>query len=313
MYYLGIDLGGTNIVAGLVDADCKIVETVSCKTNLPRPASEIIDDMASLCAQVIEKAGITKDQVSYVGIGCPGTCNGDTGIVEYSNNLKFDKLPLTEMMTKGLGKPVFVDNDANVAALGEVKFGAAKEYNDAVMLTLGTGVGGGIILDGQVYSGFNYAGAELGHMVIEKDGRQCSCGRRGCIEAYASATAIIRDTRKMAERHPESIINQLVNGDLSKVNGKTAFDAMRAGDKWGKKIVDNYIKYLGEGIINFINIFQPDIILIGGGISKEGDTLLIPLRRYVFKYAYGSKFLKRSKIACATLGNDAGIVGAAML
>ncbi|MBR3838403.1 MAG: ROK family protein [Clostridia bacterium] len=313
MYRIGIDIGGTNLAYGLVSEDGTLIKKVSYPVDSDMDDISITKCMAETTVKFISDCNISQEEVISIGLGVPGVCNDAKGVIVYTVNMPFRKTNVAKIFSEYTSIPIHMANDANCAALGEALCGGAKGYKTSVTITLGTGVGGGIIIDGKIYVGANGAAGELGHMVIRAKGEKCSCGRRGCIEAYASATAIIRDTRKMAERHPESIINQLVNGDLSKVNGKTAFDAMRAGDKWGKKIVDNYIKYLGEGIINFINIFQPDIILIGGGISKEGDTLLIPLRRYVFKYAYGSKFLKRSKIACATLGNDAGIVGAAML
>ncbi len=313
MYRIGIDIGGTNLAYGLVSEDGTLIKKVSYPVDSTMDDVSIAKCMAETAVSFIAECGISQEDVISIGLGVPGVCDDAKGVIVYTVNMPFRKTNIGKIFKEYTSIPIHMANDANCAALGEALCGGAKGHKTSVTITLGTGVGGGIIIDGKIYVGGNGAAGELGHMVIRAKGEKCSCGRRGCIEAYASATGIIRDTKKMAEKHPESIINQLVDGDLSKVSGKTAFDAMRAGDKWGKKVVDDYIKYLGEGVINYINIFQPDIILLGGGISKEGDTLLKPLRRYVFRYAYGSKFLKRAKIECATLGNDAGIVGAAML
>ncbi len=310
MYRIGIDLGGTNIAVGVVDDNYQIVGRAKCKTALPRPAEEIVADMVKTAFEAVKNAGLTMDDIKAVGVGCPGTCNGDTGIVEYSNNLKFDKLPLTEMMEKGLGKPVFVDNDANVAALGEAVAGAAKGVQTCVCITLGTGVGGGIIIDGKMYSGSNFAGAELGHTVIVVDGEPCNCGRDGCWEAYASATALIRQTTRAIEANPDSLMAKMANGNVS---GRTAFDAMRAGCPVGKQVVDTYIRYIASGLINVINIFQPEVLCIGGGICNEGETLMAPLREQIEAERYSKYSAKQTRLCVASLGNDAGIIGAAAL
>lgn len=312
MYRIGIDLGGTNIVAGVVDDQYNIIATAKCKTNLPRPAEEIIADMARMAREAAANAHLSMDDISMVGVGCPGTCNGDTGIVEYSNNLRFEQVPLKAILSDMLQKPVFVDNDANAAALGEYVAGAAKGVSSAVCVTLGTGVGGGVILDGKVYRGFNFAGAELGHSVIVVNGEECTCGRHGCWEAYASATALIRQTRQAMEQHPESIMWKLSDNG-QKVSGRTAFDAMRAGDPVGKRVVDTYIYYVACGLVNMINIFQPDVLCIGGGICNEGDTLILPLKAHIEAERYSKYAKKQTRLCVASLGNQAGIIGAAAL
>ena len=313
MYTIGIDLGGTNIVAGLVDDNCRLLTTVKVKTNLPRDPEAIIDDMAALCDRVMEQAGVTKADVAYVGIGCPGTCNTDTGEVEYANNLGFSHLMVGPMMQERTGLPVYIENDANAAALGEAMAGAAKDAPKSVCITLGTGIGGGIIIDGKVYSGSNFAGAELGHIVILTGGEQCTCGRRGCWEAYASATALIRQTREAMKQAPDSAMWRLAGGDLANVSGRTAFDAMRENDAAGKAVVDQYITYLACGLVDVINIFQPDVLCIGGGICKEGETLLAPVRKIIEQERYSKYSAKQTQLCIASLGNDAGIVGAACL
>lgn len=315
MYHLGIDLGGTNIVAGIVNDKCEIVAKVSCKTAVPRPEDEICDSMAALCKDVVKKAGLKMADIKEIGIGVPGAINPATGVVEYSANLFFHNWNLGDMMSERLNKKILIENDANAAAYGEFLAGSAKGATNSITITLGTGVGAGIIIDGKIYSGSNYAGAEMGHMVIVMDGRECNCGRKGCWETYASATGLINMTKEaiLGERADSSYMLKAVDGDISKVNGITAFDAMRNGDATGAAVVDKYIKYLGCGIVNAINIFQPDILSIGGGISHEGETLLAPLRAYVERERYTKHNDKQTVICAATLGNDAGIIGAAML
>ncbi len=312
MVTIGIDLGGTNIVAGVVDQHYRILASTKCKTYAQRPAESIIDDMAHICREAVKKAGLTMNDVAYVGIGAPGTCNPHTGEVEYANNLPFDNLPVRDMMHDRLRKPIYMENDANAAAWGEVKAGAAKGASSCICVTLGTGVGGGIVLDGKIYAGFNFAGAEIGHTVIVKDGAPCTCGRKGCWEAYASATALVAQTREAMKRHPESHMWKLAK-TLDGANGLTAFDAMRAGDAVAKAVVDAYIDYVAVGVIDMINIFQPEVICIGGGISKEGETLLGPMREKVERERYSRNSVRQSRLCAAELGNDAGVIGAACL
>lgn len=315
MYKLGIDLGGTNIVAGVVDKKYKIVAKASCKTAVPRPESEICDSMAEVAKKAVEKAKLTMDDIESVGIGVPGAVNPKTGVIEYSANLFFHNWEVVEMMEERLGKKVHIENDANAAALGEYLAGSAKGAKNAVAITLGTGVGGGIIIDGKIYSGSNFAGAELGHMVIVKDGKECACGRRGCWETYASATGLINLTKQkiLSEKLEFSYMLKLCDGDINKVNGRTAFDAMRDGDPTATSVVEEYISYLSCGLVNIINIFQPDVLCIGGGISNEGENLLAPVRSYVERERYTKHNDKQTVICKCTLGNDAGIIGAAYL
>lgn len=310
---IGVDLGGTNLVAGVVNEAYEIVAKVRCKTRADGSSEEIMQDIARLCREAAEKAGVTIEEIESVGIGVPGTCNMKTGIVEYVNNLNFENVPLVQRMNEMLHIPVYIGNDASAAALGEALAGAARDVNSCVCITLGTGVGGGIVIDGKIYEGCNYAGGELGHTVIQMNGEPCKCGRSGCWEMYASATALVRQTKHAMETHPRTLMWQLADGKLENVNGRTAFDAMRAGDMVGAAVVDQYIEYLACGVIDVVNIFQPDMICIGGGISHEGDTLLMPLREKVTLERY-SKFSKRqTEIVAAKLGNDAGIIGAAYL
>ena len=313
MYRLGIDLGGTNISAGLVGDGGKLLYKSSVPTEMDISDQQITEYMAKFCLRILKKCDVSEKDVESIGIGCPGVCDDKNGILLYTVNLPFRNTNIAEIFSKFIKVPVHLANDANCAALGEVVAGGAKGYKSSITITLGTGVGGGIIIDGKIYTGFNHAAGEMGHIVIDTEGEQCSCGRKGCLEAYASASALIRESKRAVQKHPESLINELCEHDLNKINAKTPFDAKRGGDPIGTEIVDKYIRDLGEGIINYINIFQPEIILLGGGVSKEGEYLLEPLREYVFQYSYGHELLPRTKIECAVLGNDAGIIGAAML
>lgn len=314
MYYLGIDLGGTNIAVGVVDENNQIIARATSKTKVDS-AEQVADAMAETVYAALNNAGITLNDVPWVGLGSPGTINKATGIIEFSNNLPFKNTPMQKMLSERLeGKKILMENDANAAAYGEYMAGALKGADNAVAITLGTGVGGGVIINHKIYSGSNYAGAELGHTVIVVDGRHCTCGRDGCWETYASATGLIKTTKEYMEKAPkDSPLWTLVEGDIEKVSGRTAFDAMRQGDPIGKEIVDVYIKYLSVGIINMINIFQPDILCIGGGISNEREALLAPVREYVEKEQYAMNSSKKTVVCRAELGNDAGIIGAALL
>ena len=311
-YYIGIDLGGTNIKAGVVNDNYEIIAKATTKTMLPRPAEEICADMAKVSLEAVEQAGLTLNDIESVGIGTPGTANSATGIIEYSNNLGFLNLPVVDIMQKHINKPFYVENDANAAAYGEFLAGAAKGANDAVCITLGTGVGGGIIINGKIYSGFNFAGAEIGHTVVDPNGPECTCVRKGCFEVFSSATGLVRMTKEAMYEDKGSIMWQMNEQD-GKVSARTAFNAMRAGDRAGKAVVDKYIRYLACGITNTINIFQPDILCIGGGVCNEGDPLLLPLKELVAKEVYTKNSAKNTEIVIAKLGNDAGIIGAAFL
>ncbi len=317
MYYLGIDLGGTNIAAGIVDESYQLVAKKSIPTGAHRDAEAIISDMATLCLDLIAEQGLTVADIVCAGIASPGIADGRTGMVMYANNLPFLKTPICAMLAEKTGiARVCLDNDANAAAWGEAVAGAAKGTSNSVMITLGTGVGGGIIIDNKVYSGFNAAGAELGHIVIEYEGRPCSCGRNGCWEAYSSATGLINMTREkieacLASGRATAMIEMTDSG--KNVSGRTAWNAMRAGDEAGREVVDMYVHYLACGLVNIVNIFQPEVISLGGGVANERDNLLKPLIPIIQKKQYGGGIVPQTELRIAQLGNDAGIIGAALL
>lgn len=309
MYYIGIDLGGTNIAAGVVNDAGKIVVKDSIPTGRERDVTDIIKDMADLALKVTKDAGLTPKDIKSVGIGCPGTVDSQNGIVVYANNLKMDKTPVSAEFRKVFDVPVYLENDANAAAYGEY-VASGEKVGCYVFMTLGTGVGGGIILDGKIYRGFNCAGGEIGHTSIVMDGKPCTCGRRGCFEAYASVTALIEQTKEKMAQCPDSIMHDWVK-EKGKVSGRTAFDCAKQGDKAATEVRDTYIRYVAEGMSNIINIFQPEMFVIGGGISKEGDVLLKPIKEYVDKNDY-NRYMPKTRIEIAKLFGDAGIVGAAL-
>ena len=301
MYYVGIDLGGTNIKTGIVNEQGKIVAKSSIPTKSDRTADEVAFDMAFEVLNIVKSNKISMDELVGVGIGSPGAINSGAGIVDYSPNLGWYNVPIAELILKRVKKPVKVSNDANVAALGETLFGAGKGYKDTILVTLGTGVGGGVVIGGKLFEGNESKGAELGHSVIVVNGQQCGCGRRGCFEAYSSATALIRETKEAMLRDRGSKMWDFVGGDIDKVDGKTAFET------------ENYVLYLSEGLLNLCNIFRPEAIMLGGGVCAQGDNLLNRLKVRMQALHYGYQGTPAVDLLIASLGNDAGIIGAAAL
>lgn len=308
MYRIGIDLGGTNIAVGVVNEHYEIVAEASLPTGAQRPAEQVVADMCRAVELAMEKADITPAHCASIGIGSPGTCDGENGVVARAYNLGWFNVPVCAMMTEHFGLPCRLSNDANCAALAETVAGAAVGCRNMVLVTLGTGVGGGIIQDGKIVSGVGGTGAEVGHALLVLDGEPCTCGRRGCWEAYSSATALIRQARQAAAEHPESLL-----AGAEEITGKTVFDAADRGDETANAVVDRFCDYLGAGVTNIVNALAPEVILIGGGISRQGERLLAPVRRYVEKNCFGGKDGAIPIIAAARLGNDAGIIGAAAL
>lgn len=311
-YSLGIDIGGTNIAAGVVDESFNIVAKSKVKTNPERGYKEVLSDIALAGELAVKEACLSLKDMKWVGMGCPGTCNIDSGLVEYANNLKWENVPLKRFVGDALGIPAYIENDANAAALGEYYAGAAKGAKSAIVITLGTGLGAGIIIDGKIFSGSNYAGAEIGHTVINVDGEPCTCGRKGCFEAYCSATALVKFTKRSIEQNPSSLMVRFAEKE-GKISGRTAFNAAKEGDQAGREVVDLFIKNLSCGIINTINVFQPNILCIGGGVSNEGDNLLIPLKECISKEVYSKNSDSNTEITLCKLGNNSGIIGAALL
>jgi glucokinase len=310
MYSIGIDIGGMSIKTGLVK-DGVIIEQNRVKTA--KTPKECIIDMVGQINTLLKNNGVSVEQLNGIGIGCPGAVSRETGMVEFLPNLGWEKVPLVEELKNHFDVDVVLSNDANVAALAETMYGCAKDYNTSVMFTLGTGVGGGIVIDNKLFEGGWSRGAELGHATLFLDGEQCTCGRTGCIECYTSATALMKQTREAMLADKNSLMWDYVGGDIEKVDGRTAFECEKKGDKAAKTVVDNYVKYLGESILNMLNIFRPEAFILGGGVSAQGKNLTDRLEAYCEKFDYGYRNAPKTKILIATLGNDAGIIGAAAL
>jgi len=312
MYYIGLDVGGTTFKAGVVDESGKILVKDAMPTGIERPYQEIIADMAALCRKVAADAGLGMEQIASIGVGVPGMFNNKTGRIPFCTNLGWHDIPFVEEMKKHLDTPVYGDNDATVAGLAEYIAGVSAGIDNSVFITLGTGVGGGIIINGRPYSGAHGCGSEIGHIILKMDGEMCTCGNEGCFERYASATAIIREAKKAVAEHPESTIMEKCGGDVEKINAKIVIDAAKEGDETAVKVFNGYARALAHGIVSIINMIDPEVIVLGGGVSAAGEFLLEAVRRELAPIIF-FKTMPYARIELAQLGNDAGIIGAAML
>ena len=312
MYYIGIDVGGTGLKAGVVNEEGKILHKCACPTGMERGHEAVIHDMAQLTLRTISEFGCSLDEVHSIGIGIPGVFDPATGRVPFCTNLNWIDVPLIELMQQEIDKPVYINNDATVAGLAESVAGVSSSVKNSVFVTLGTGVGGGVVLDGKVFMGPHGIASEIGHMTILAGGEPCTCGNRGCWERYASATAIIREGRRFAQAHPDCPLAKSVGGDLAKIEARTVIDLAKAGDPDCAKLFDDYVFYLCVGLANLVNLYDPEIIALGGGVSHAGDFLLEKVRAELPEHIF-YKTMPYAKIELARLGNDAGIIGAAML
>lgn len=308
--YAGIDLGGTNIAVGLVENGTILCKD-SVRTDSGRDCGEIIADMAEMIKSLCKRCGKSCDDIESIGIGAPGTPDKKNGTVSNVHNITDARLEFRKELGAVFNKPVFIENDARCAALGEMTSGAARGHKNAIMVTLGTGVGGGIIIDGKLHCGCNYGGGEIGHMTVSMDGEPCKCGERGCYEQYASATALVKIAKREIEKNKDNEMYKKVQ-EGAEVDGRFIFGYAHENNPLALAILDEYTRNVAVGIVNLVNIFQPEIIVVGGGISAQGDFLLNPIREYVRKHAF-TKNLPIAEIKAAVLGNDAGIIGAAML
>ena len=311
MYYIGIDVGGTNLKAGLVDENYQLVATK--KTPLHFVSMEQMGEtLADMALGLLEENGIERSQVASVGMGFPGSVDNRRGVVIKTVNIPIRFMPVAEIFHRRWDVPVYLGNDADCAALGEY-YHYGEKLESLILVTLGTGIGTGIILNGKIQSGCNGFGGEGGHIVIVHGGEPCTCGRRGCWERYASASALVRQTKAAMEADPGSAMWQ-VSGGLDQVDGRTVFAAVGSGDAAAKAVLEQYLDYLVEGLANFINIFQPEVIALGGGVSYGLDEELMAfLQSRVLDLCFGREAQRRTKLVKARLGNDAGIIGAALL
>ena len=306
---IGIDLGGMSAKAALLAGE-KLEGKSRVETSAANTAEQTALALAHLAMETAEKAGKSMEDVQAIGIGSPGVVDSANGNIVLWSNFHWKDVPLGALVEKYTGKKTFVTNDANAAALGEARFGAAKQFSDCILITLGTGIGGGIIIGGKLFEGYRSAGTEVGHMVIRQDGELCTCGRKGCFERYASAGALIRLTQAEMANDCSSAMWKYAPA-VEKADGRTVFLALKEGDAAAKKVLDTYIAALGEGVANLVNVFRPQAVIFGGGISAEGETLLAPLRAYVYPRLYVSEKIVPLELRCASLGNDAGLYGAA--
>lgn len=306
-FYVGIDLGGMSAKCACLSggALCPICRTPTSREDSPEAT---VSALARLAVSAAERASLDWEQIGAVGVGAPGIVDSGSGRIVNWTNFGWRNVPLAQMLQEALKKPVYCANDANAAALGEAKYGAGSKFSSSVLITIGTGIGSGIVLNGALYEGFQGAGAEVGHTVIDFHGRPCSCGRRGCLEAYASARALVDRVKDEVKEHSEGLLAKVSDG---KIDGKTLFLALGQGDRAAEEIFSEYVAALGEGIVNVVNLLRPEAVLIGGGISAQGETLLSPLREYVFSRLLISANDAPLVLAAAKLGNDAGLYGAA--
>ena len=310
-YCIGVDLGGTNIAVGIIDLDSRqILRKTSTKTRAPRPCREISEDIKGLCLTLCREEGVELSDMLWIGIATPGIVK--KGVVVSAVNLGWTNEPFGEILAEMTGRPTFVANDANAAAYAEAKWGCGVGAESLIAITLGTGVGGGIILNGKIWEGFNGFAAEIGHMVIDVGGRRCGCGLRGCLEAYCSASALVGETKRMMRLYPDSKMWDIVKGDIDRVDGRTAFFANRENDMAASQIIYDFVNYLAIGIANIINIFQPSVVCLGGGISGQGEELMKPLRDRLRYTSFGTKD-SNTRVEAAVYKNDAGIIGAGLL
>ncbi|MEA4912350.1 MAG: ROK family protein [Oscillospiraceae bacterium] len=309
-YRIGIDLGGTDIKAGVVDGNYAIIAKHSRPTLAQRPYAEVIRDMASAASAAAQEAGIRLEDCECVGVGTPGFVNSKTDRIVFAGNLNWREVPLKRELMQYVSAPVFVGNDANCAVIGETLAGAARGLENVVLITLGTGVGGGVVIDGKMFCGGDGMGTELGHTPLILGGEACTCGLRGCFEAYASVTALIRQTKRAMQAHPESIMNRYAE-EKGEVNGRTSFDCAKRGDMAALAVVDQYIEYVAAGIGGLVCIFRPDVVLVAGAISNEREYLFDPLNEKIGRYVFANDAISAPRVLRATLGNDAGLIGAA--
>ena len=312
-YSAAIDLGGTNIGIGIVSEEGELVFKTSVPVEDNKNPEALLTQMAEGTKKCIDECGIEKENIVFVGIGVPGLIKGPKGPVILAANINWHNVDAVSFLEEKIGLPVYLGNDADCAAMGEYHSGSGKQYQSLIMITLGTGIGGGAVYNGKLFPGFNGFGGEYGHIPLVHNGVQCACGKKGCFEVYGSANALKRETREMAEQNPDSIIWEMCEGNLDNIGGRTAFDAADRGDETGKAIVEQYINYLADGISGIVNMFRPEVIVLGGGVSNQGASLLDPLNEKVAALCVASDTIEPPKVVKATLGNSAGIIGAGLL
>ena len=312
MLYIGVDVGGTSVKAGVVDEEGRILSKDSTPTLAERTYEWVIRDIADLCGRVAAQAEVTMEEIGAIGVGVPGICDMRTGIIPFCTNLGWHDVPFVSEMRKYIDKPVIVENDATVAGYAESIAGVSRDTQSSVFITLGTGVGAGIIINGKPYTGAHGIGSEIGHVIFKMDGEPCTCGNNGCFERYASATAIIREARLALKAHPESLMAEACGGDPENMNAKIVIDCAKQGDETAKHVFGEYARALALGLVSIVNFIDPEVIVLGGGVSNAGDFLLDAVREAMKPHIF-FKTLPYADVRLARLGADAGIIGAALL
>ena len=312
MIYIGIDVGGLSFKAGAVDESGNILRKADCPSGVERGYGPMIRDMAELAFKVVADSGHTMDEVKSIGIGIPGIMNQQTGRVPYCTNLFWVDVPILDEMKKYTDLPVYVDNDATVAGLAESVAGVSASVKNSVFITLGTGVGGGVIINGRVFAGSHGAASEIGHVTTVDGGEPCNCGKRGCWERYASATALIREGRRLCEREGDCPLLRAAGGDPEKITAKHILDLAREGDPGCTELFNWYVHHICMGLGNLISVYDPEMFVLGGGVSRAGSFLLDAVRAELPKWVF-FKTMPYATVELARLSNDAGIIGAAML
>lgn len=312
-YRLAIDMGGTDIKTGVVDDQYRIVRRHVIPTGPERPFEVVVKDMADAARDVAAMEGLTFTDFPCVGVGVPSCINPHTGLLVFANNTNWKNAPLREELKKHIPVPVYIGNDANCAVVGEAIAGAARGKKDVLMITLGTGLGGGLILNGKLFLGADGMGMEPGHTVLVHNGLPCTCGLNGCLESYGSVAALIQQAQSAMLEHPESRLHAGKANNGGKLNGKVIFDCAIAGDETAKNVIDTFLEYVANGVGSLVNLFRPELILIGGGICDAGESLMVPLNEKLPKYVFASDLIGCPPAIRATLGNAAGTIGAACL
>lgn len=310
--YIGVDVGGTNIGVGIVNDEGEILHLLNEHTLAQRPFEEVCKDIISFIYKVLEKGNINITQIKAIGLGLPGVVNSKEGIFEYAPHLNVSNFSISGMFEKEFNVKTYIENDAKCAAIAESKFGSTKEFSNSVTVTIGTGIGAGVIIDKKISRGFHNTAGEIGHMVINMEGEQCQCGRKGCWEQYASASALRRMAKLEAIHNPSSKINVLSGWNTEKISGRMVWLAADNGDPRAQQLVKDYIRYIAEGVTNIVNILDVEVIAIGGGVSRQGDKLTAPIKEYVKEHmiCHGRE---PAQIRAAKFGREAGIIGAAVL
>ncbi|MCR4563167.1 MAG: ROK family protein [Clostridiales bacterium] len=313
MFRIGVNIASDRIKAAVLDEYFRIIGRGQSEKRKKRTADELESDITAVINQAMDDAKIDKDYILSIGIAAPGTVDKESGIVEHASNFDFELIPLRDLLWKHFDKPIYLENDANCLALGEFKAGVGTRGDSLMAVTVNKGVGGGLILDGKIFGGCNGTAGEIGHMVINVDGEQCTCGRRGCFETYASVRALVASAKAELETDKDSAIMGMIDNDLDNLNEKIVYEAIANGDALAIRVFEKYVYFLSVGITNIVNIFQPETLVIGGDICTLGKTLLNPIVKMVEEQRFSIHSDRQTDIRLCESGSDMTLIGAALL